>query len=319
MKYIQLLGVVALMVVSSLVMAQSKRDKNSDLEKVLWDADQEWLCAGPHLKPPKECIESRASFWGQQFFEIGGANVMSKAQMIASQMAIAPNTVPGTGMDGVFPGEFKLKAVYENFALATDRTAFKTLDANGLPAFTSTMQWLRLFVYENGRWRPAAGVGVPVVRRVPIPGAPAPAPSQQTSGNHRSPNEQLEKELAEIDTKWLDSAMHQRWDYLNDLFTDQWFEILGWDPTTDVTKEYAHEAIMKPNPNRKPGEGVFPDEFQLWADYGDVALATDRRTRHWTDAKGNAVITPHRTLLVFVKQDGKWRSAATALVPYVAP
>src|SRR5579863_6908771 len=185
MKYIQLLGVVALMVVSSLTMAQSKMDKNSDLEKVLWDADQEWLCAGPYLKPPKDCIESRASFWGQQFFEIGGANVMSKAQMIASQMTIAPNTVPGTGMDGVFPGEFKLKAVYGNFALATDRTAFKTLDANGLPAFSSTMQWLRLFVYENGRWRPAAGAGVPVVRRIHPTGAPAATPSQQTSGNHR--------------------------------------------------------------------------------------------------------------------------------------
>src|SRR5689334_5764634 len=228
MKKMQMLGLAALMAVSSLVMSQNKSDKNSSLEKLLWDADQEWLCAGPYQKPPKECVESRANFWADQFFEIGGANVMTKAEMVASQTAAAPNTVPGTGLDGVFPAEFKLRAVYGNFALATDRTAFKNLDSSGLPAFTRESRWLRLFVYENGRWRPAAGAGVPVVRG-PLPAASV----QQTSGNHRSPNEQLEKELAAIDTKWLDSAMHQRWDYLSELFTEQWFEILGWDPTTD--------------------------------------------------------------------------------------
>ena len=318
MKKIQMLGLVVLMAVSSVAMAQSKRDKNSDLEKVLWDADQEWLCAGPYFKPPKECVEQRAIFWGEQFFEVvGGGNVLSKAEMVSSQTALAPKNASGVSLNGVFPGDFKLRAVYGKFAVATDRTAFKTLDANGLPAFTSTMKWLRLFVYENGRWRPAAGAGVPVV-----PFATTSTSSQQTSNsgaNHRSPNEQLEKELAAIDTKWLDSAMHQKWDYLDELFTDHWFEILGWDPTTDVNKEFAREAIMRPRPNAKPGEGVVPDQFQLWADYGDVALATDRRTRHWTDAKGNSVVTPHRSLLVFVKQDGQWKSAATALAPYVAP
>ncbi len=314
MKTLQMLVLVALMSVSSLAMAQSKRDKNSDLEKVLWDVDQEWLCAGPYQRPPKECVESRANIWAEQFFEIGGGSVMSKAEMVTSQTAAAPNTIPGTGLDGVFPGDFRLKAVYGNFALATDRTSFKTADANGLAVFTRESRWLRLFIFENGKWRPAAGAGVPVIR-----GALPATPPQLMGGNHRSSNEQLEKELAAIDTQWLDAARNHKWDYLNDLFTDQWFEILGWDPTTDVTKGFAQEAITKPNPNAKPGEGVFPDQFQLWATYGDVALATDRRTRHSTDAHGNAVITPHRTLLVFVKQDGKWRSAATALVPYVAP
>jgi hypothetical protein len=314
MKKMQMLGLVTLMSVTSLAMGQSKRDKNSDLEKALWDADQEWLCAGPYQTSPMGCVQQRANFWGEQFFEIGGASTNSKAQMVASQTAAAPSNVTGTGLNGVFPGEFKLRAVYGRFAVATDRTSFRTLDANGLPAFTRESRWLRLFVYENGRWRPAAGAGVPVIR-----GAVAAATSPQTNENHRSPNEQLEKELAAIDTKWLDAAMHQQWDYLDDLFTDQWIEIPGWDPTTDVTKEYAHEEIMKPRPNAKPGEGVFPDHFQLWADYGDVALATDRRTRHWTDATGNSVITPHRSLLVFVKQDGKWKAAAAALVPDVTP
>ena len=316
MKKMQMLGLVALMAVSSLAMAQGKRDKNSDLEKVLWDADQEWLCAGPYQKPPKECVEQRANIWADQFFEIGGGSVMTKAEMVASQSAAAPNTVNGTGLDGVFPGDFRLRAVYGNFAVATDRTSFKSVDAtSGLPVFTRESRWLRLFIYERGRWRPAAGAGVPVIRGA-VPANPAPL----IGGNHHSSDEQLEKELAAIDTKWLDSAMHQRWDYLNELFTDQWFEILGWDPTTEVTKGYAQEAIMRPRPaTAKPGEGVFPDQFQLWATYGDVALATDRRTRHWTDAKGNSVVTPHRSLLVFVKQDGQWKSAATALIPYVAP
>jgi hypothetical protein len=122
---------------------------------------------------------------------------------------------------------------------------------------------------------------------------------QGNAGKRATPDEQLEKQLAAIDTKWLDSAVHARMDYLNQLFTDRWFEILGWEPMADVTKPFAMEAI--PKLNNKPGEGVFPDQFRLWAVHGGVALATDRRTRKWTDAKGNRVVTPHRTLLVFVK------------------
>jgi ketosteroid isomerase-like protein len=49
-----------------------------------------------------------------------------------------------------------------------------------------------------------------------------------------------------------------------------------------------------------------------------VALATDRRVRKIADAKGTLVSTPHRALLVFVKENGGWKIAADAAVPTIA-
>ncbi len=279
------------------------------LEKTLWDADQQWLCAGPYQKPYKECVEFRSKYWDDQFFEVYPNGVIAtKIEMVASQSA--GNGAPGTGP---YPGTFKLRGVYGNFAVASDSTAFKVADPNGPPTFVADSRWLRLFVQQNGKWRPAAGAGVPTVASKAFLASMG---QQSNSGKRRSPDEQLEKQLAAIDTKWLDSAMHGQMDYLNQLFTAQWFEILGWAPTADVTKAAAQEGIPKLHP--KSGEGVFPDQFKLWAIYGDVALATDRRTRKWTDY-GHYVNTPHRSLLVFVKQNGQWRSAATALVPISEP
>jgi ketosteroid isomerase-like protein len=49
--------------------------------------------------------------------------------------------------------------------------------------------------------------------------------------------------------------------------------------------------------------------------YGDVALATDRRIRKIANANGTVASTPHRALLVFVKENGQWKVAADAAVP----
>jgi ketosteroid isomerase-like protein len=52
--------------------------------------------------------------------------------------------------------------------------------------------------------------------------------------------------------------------------------------------------------------------------YGDVALASDRRTRKLVDASGKHMEWPHRALLIFVKQNGQWHSAGGALVPIMS-
>jgi ketosteroid isomerase-like protein len=64
---------------------------------------------------------------------------------------------------------------------------------------------------------------------------------------------------------------------------------------------------------------VAQDQFHLQALYGDVALATDRRTRSWKNEKGEMVKTPHRTVLVFVKQNGQWKSVGASLTPILTP
>ena len=81
---------------------------------------------------------------------------------------------------------------------------------------------------------------------------------------------------------------------------------MGPDRGSDET----HGDGTRPHLNFKPGEGVFVDKFKLMSVYGNVALATDRRIRKIADANGKIVSTPHRALLVFVKENGQWKIAA---------
>jgi hypothetical protein len=102
-------------------------------------------------------VDFRAKYWADQFFEIyPSGQVQTKAEMVASQSANAathPDSAPGTGPN---PQEFKLMAVYGNLALATDHTIFKAIDPTGKLAVTSEARVLRIFVKENGKWRPAS-------------------------------------------------------------------------------------------------------------------------------------------------------------------
>jgi Domain of unknown function (DUF4440) len=159
------ISVVVLFVVSILsvpVLAQEKMtmgDKNwVALEKVLDDVNNQWLCAGPHHKDKaQDCVDFRASYWVDQFFEIyPSGQIQTKAEMVASQSANAaahPQSSPGTGPN---PQDFRLMAVYGNIALATDHTIFKAMDPAGNLAVTSEARVLRIFVKENGKWRPAS-------------------------------------------------------------------------------------------------------------------------------------------------------------------
>jgi uncharacterized protein DUF4440 len=134
-------------------------DKDSELERVLREADQKWLCnfpAGPHHMTSQECVEFRRKYWPDQFFEISyKGQVRTKAEMLAAQSAA--NYIPSPP----YPDDFKLMAVYGNFALATDHTVLKTADAGGGHTTTDT-RVLRMFVKENGQWRPAGAAQVPI-------------------------------------------------------------------------------------------------------------------------------------------------------------
>ena len=176
MTKIRVLFLLTVLTVSSLAVfheaskravANQENTTNSDraqLEKELWDVEQQWLCssgAGPYHKEYKDCVQFRSKFWADQFFEISAkGQVQTKAEMIAMQTAAAATHTPGVGP---YPHDFKLMAVYGNVALATDQTDFKTVDASGKLAFTSQTRVLRMFVKENGTWRPAGAAIVPIV------------------------------------------------------------------------------------------------------------------------------------------------------------
>ena len=309
MRYLWVVAVLALAVCLLPAVGQELTNQDPELEKILWDVNQRWLCSGPYTKPYKECVESRAQYWVDQFFEvIPNGDLLNKAEMVSTQASRIPSNPPlGTGP---YPDGFKLRAVYGDFAMGTDQTSFKTVDENGRLVFTSNSKVLRLFVKENGTWRPAAAGLVPI-----IPGARPTSAPIYTFKPRQSPNDQIEKELAEVNRQWMDSTdMNRRVAVVARLFTDRWFEILGWNPTGNTIKLTTLETLAKFAGSNSP-PGVVSDQFQLQAVFGDVALASDRRIRTWTNAKGQVVKTPHRTILVFVKQNGQWRSAGASLTP----
>jgi ketosteroid isomerase-like protein len=257
-------------------------------------------------------VQFRSKYWVDQFFEvIPSGEILNKEEMVATQAARIPDN-PDPRL-APYPDEFKLRAVYGDFAMATDHTYFKSKDKSGNLIFTTASKVLRLFVKENGAWRPAAAGLVPIIQ----PGGPV-TPVEHLKPTP-SPDAALEKQLAEIDRAWMDSSdMKKRVAYVTNLFTDQWFEILGWDPTGNTIKSTTVQILSKFADSNAP-PGVVQDQFHLQALYGDVALATDRRTRTWKNDKGQMVKTPHRTVLVFVKQNGEWKSAGASLTPILTP
>src|SRR3984893_3222430 len=304
MTRVRTLIVAILLAVPALAAPQEV--KQTSLENTLWDVDQQWLCDGPYQKPYSDCVKFRSQYWVDGFFEVqSGGTLRNKEEMVTTQSA----ATPATGVRP-FPADFRLVAVYGDIALGTDHTDFKTAQPDGSIPFTSDSHCLRVFVRQNGVWRAAAAARVAVI--------PPTESNYKTSGakSTKSPDEKLEKELAEMDQKWMEAVRAGKIDYLKQNYAEKWFEILGWLPTVVLTKPAAMERVA--HLNFKPGEGIFVDQFKLMSVYGDVALATDRRIRKIADAKGTIVSTPHRALIVFVKEKGQWKVAADAVVPTIA-
>src|SRR5579863_2231468 len=299
------LWIVAI-VLSLPAVGAAQEAKQTNLENTLWDVDQQWLCDGPYQKAYTECVKFQSQYWADGFFEVqSGGTLRNKEEMVATQSAANPAT-------GVrpYPADFRFVAIYGDVALGTDHTDFKTVKPDGTYAFTSDSHCLRVFIRQNGVWRPAAAALVPII-------PPTEASAKMTGAKStKSPDEKLEKELSALDQKWMDAVRTAKADDLKSMYADKWFEILGWLPTVVLTKQAALERVA--HLNFKPGEGLFADEFKLMSVYGDVALATDRRIRKIADANATIVSTPNRALIVFVKENGQWKVAADAAVPTIA-
>ena len=141
--------------------------RNANLEKLLDDINDQWLCAGPyHKNRAQDCVDFRKSFWPETFFEISRqAEIMDKNQMVATQTAAATVHPVLPGDAGPNPQQFKLKAVYGDVALGTDHTVFKTADASGKVTVTDQATVLRIFVKLNGKWRPAGAALIPLISK----------------------------------------------------------------------------------------------------------------------------------------------------------
>jgi hypothetical protein len=186
-----MLIVMMILVTPSMSSAQEAMKRGDkawmELEATLRDANLRWLCQGKYYKPKRQdCVDARAKYWADQFFEMNQTSgTQTKAQMVVGQTEGAktfPDVVRGEGPN---PTQFKLMAVYGNFAMAVDHTSFKVrlnsagqpdfdhvapnnrtdhwyLDETGKLAVVREVTFLRLFVKENGECRPAAGASVPL-------------------------------------------------------------------------------------------------------------------------------------------------------------
>ena len=168
MHRIHLLLVIVILCVSPLAHAQESMKKGdkawTELEKQLADVNDYWVCAHKYHKDhAQDCVDSKNNIWPSTFFEVSReGEVTDKQQMVKMQTARAKAVPTMPGDSGPNPQDFKLMAVYGNFALATDHTVFKAADASGKIAVTDEANVLRIFVKLNGKWVPAAAALVPI-------------------------------------------------------------------------------------------------------------------------------------------------------------
>lgn len=154
-----MMGLIAVLAISPASFGQkaAKNAVNSKLKQELWKVDQQWLEAARTKK-----LDVLQELWTPQFFEINsGGTVPNKTEQLdrLRKREVKPDR-------GAFPADFKLRAVYGNFTLATDHTSLKGSFLNGHD-FSGEYRVLRMFVKENGKWRVAGAAMVPIVPAVP--------------------------------------------------------------------------------------------------------------------------------------------------------
>ncbi len=159
MRHVQILTLIAAVAISSLSYGQAGRKESekskawTGLEKQLWKVDQQWLNAAANRR-----VDVLQKLWTSQFFEINsGGTVPDKREQLERVLrGKAPEK------RAVTPNDFKLRAVYGNFALATDRTTLKGIMYKGHD-FSGDYRVLRMFVKENGEWKVAGAALCPIV------------------------------------------------------------------------------------------------------------------------------------------------------------
>lgn len=159
MRYVQILVLAAAVTIPSFSFGQAANKEREQgaarttLEKQLWRVDQQWLSSAANRR-----VDVLQKLWTSQFFEINsGGTVPDKAEQLARVLhGKAPQKRT------VIPDEFKLRAVYGNFALATDRTTLKGITYRGHD-FSGQYRVLRMFVKQNGEWKVAGAALCPII------------------------------------------------------------------------------------------------------------------------------------------------------------
>jgi ketosteroid isomerase-like protein len=193
-----------------------------------------------------------------------------------------------------------VRGVYGDTAIFTDHTTQQGTAPDGRK-ITGDYTVLRIVRKQGAQWH---ALGAQMTPRSPS--------SIATPMTHEIPDtvprNKTEKELIDIDRKWVAAATDGDVAYLKSIFTDRMFEVGGDGRASDA------EALLKTIGARKPGQFYGPcDQIQIRGIYGDTAVLTDRRLLKGTAPNGQAIDAAWRVTRVLVKQNGKWRAAASAL------
>jgi hypothetical protein len=132
-----------------------------------------------------------------------------------------------------------------------------------------------------------------------------------------------EKQLADINDQWVCAHKYHKdhaqdcVDFKNKIWPEKFFEISRQGEITDKQEMVKRQTATATAHPVSPGDaGPNPQDFQLRAVYGNVALATDHTVFKVADASGKITVADEASVLrMFVKLDGKWRPAGAALVP----
>ena len=130
----------------------------------------------------------------------------------------------------------------------------------------------------------------------------------------------LEKQLADINNQWVCAHKYHKdhaqdcVDFKNSIWPSTFFEVSMQGEVTDKAEMVKRQTATATAHPVSPGDaGPNPQEFQLRAVYGNVALATDHTIFKAADDKGNITVRAEANVLrMLVKQNGKWVPAGAA-------
>ena len=133
----------------------------------------------------------------------------------------------------------------------------------------------------------------------------------------------LEKQLADINNQWVCAHKYHKdhaqdcVDFKNSVWPSTFFEVSMQGEVTDKAEMVKRQTATATAHPTSPGDaGPNPQDFQLRAVYGNVAMATDHTVFKAADEQGKITVRAEANVLrIFVKQNGKWVPAGAALVP----
>lgn len=262
---------------------------NEATQRELAEADRKWLHAAT-----VQDIAYLKDLFADGMFEVQRGGVVETGEEMRKVIG-APGRHIQINID-----EVVVRGVYGDAAILTDRTtqAGTAPDGRKISGQYTVMRILRK---EGGRWRALGAQMTPLQ-----PSTMATPMTHETPPT--VPKNRTEKELIALDHKWVDAATSGDAEYLRSLFTERMFEVGGDGHVSDA------EALLKGIGARKPGQFQgYCDQIVIRGIYGDTAVLTDRRVLKGTAGNGPIVDAQWRVTRVLVKQNGKWRAAASAL------